>query len=84
MRRVSSRWRTPLGQFVSDFGVQRLTRELASAGVPVTQKAVYHWLAGSHAPRPTHAAAIARVSAGRVSVEDVYRHRDVVVRSSAG
>ena len=80
MRRDPCRWRTPLGQFVSDFGVQRLTRELGSAGLPVTEKAVYHWLAGSHAPRPAHAAVIARVSAGRVSVEDVYRQRESTTR----
>lgn len=82
MRREPCRWRTPLGRLVSDIGVQNLTRALAAEGHPVTQKAVYHWLAGHHAPRIHHAAAIARVSSGRVSIEDVYSQRGagVIIR----
>ncbi len=75
MRRVTLRWRTPLGRFVGDFGVQRLTRELNAVGAPVTEKAVYHWLSGAHVPRIEHAAAIVRISSGRLTIEKVYRQR---------
>ncbi len=78
MRPIARSWRTPLGSFVEEYGIARLTADLAAAGQPVTRTAVYNWLAGTHLPRPERALAISELSGGRVSVADVYRQRDVV------
>lgn len=72
--RLVLRWRTRFGVFVSDYTVSRLVAALGGEGEPVTPRAVYHWLGGI-APRPAIAEAIARISAGRVTIADVYRHR---------
>lgn len=81
MRREPRRWRTSFGRFVRSTGVDSLAEKLSTAGQPVTRKAIYNWLAGDHAPRPHCAAAIVQISRGRIVLEDVYRHRQVV-RSS--
>ena len=75
MRRAPRRWNTPLGRWVCDFGVRRLTDEMRAAGEPVTPGAVYKWVAGDHAPRARHATIITRVSRGRLSMDDIYRRR---------
>jgi len=75
MRRCTARWRTSFGRFVADVGVSRLTTQLRSLGEPITEKAVYNWLAGAHAPRPGCATALVRISRGRIGLADVYRHR---------
>lgn len=71
MRRISRRWGTRFGCFVSDFTVGRLVRELAGRGVPVTRGAIYAWIAGRTRPRPEAAAVIVKVSAGRVRLDDI-------------
>lgn len=78
MRPIARRWRTPLGSFIGEYGVSRLTRALAAAGQPVTPFAVYKWLGGRHVPRLDRAVEISRISEGRVSLADIYRQRDVV------
>ncbi len=78
MRPIARRWRTPLGSFISEYGVSRLTRDLAAAGQPVTRCAIYHWIGGTHVPRLERAVAIARLSQGRLTLGDIYRQRDVV------
>ena len=78
MHREPRRWRTQFGSWVRAYTVPRLTRELQDLGQPVTPNAVYGWLAGRIAPAPARALAIARISEGRVSLVDVYRHREEV------
>ena len=78
MRRSAARWRTPFGRWVQTVGVSQLTHQLCSAGQPVTQKAVYNWLAGERVPRPDRATAMARISEGDITLEDVYQHRSLV------
>ncbi len=73
MQRVQRRWKTTFGSWVMDYGVRRLVRGLEAHGQPVTEKAVYHWISGRHAPRGGHALAIVRLSRGRLSLEDVLR-----------
>lgn len=75
---MPARWRTHFGQWVSAYGVRRLTSQLTSAGRPVTEQAVYQWVAGTTVPRPEHAIVIVQASCGQVSLDDVYRHRDCV------
>lgn len=75
MRRSPRRWRTSFGRWVGHVGVARLTTELRSLGEPITQKAVYNWLAGERTPRPSSAVAMVRISRGRLALVDVYRHR---------
>lgn len=77
MRPIARSWRTPLGSFVGEYGVSRLTADLAAAGQPVTCKAVYHWIGGRHVPRLDRAVEISRLSEGRVSLADIYGQRDV-------
>ncbi len=78
MRPIARSWRTPLGSFIGEYGVDRLTADLAAAGQPVTRTAVYNWIGGRHAPRPDCAVQITRLSEGRVSLADIYLQRDVV------
>lgn len=78
MDREPRRWRTRFGSWVRAYTVPRLTRDLVDLGQPITQKAVYEWLAGRVAPHPDRAMAITRISGGRVSLQDVYRHREEV------
>lgn len=76
MIRVRKRWGTRFGRFVSDFGVARLVIALGREGQPVTDRAVYAWIAGDVVPRPQKAAVMVRISRGRLAFEDVYRHRE--------
>jgi hypothetical protein len=78
MHREPRRWRTHFGSWVRAYTVPRLTRELQGLGHPVTPHAVYGWLSGRIAPHPDRALAITRLSGGRLSVADIYRHREAV------
>ena len=78
MHREPRRWRTYFGSWVRAYTVPRLTRELQTLGHPVTPNAVYEWLAGRVAPHPDRALAIARLSSGQVSLQDIYQHREDV------
>lgn len=80
MRRRVSRWKTGFGSWVSDYGVSRLIRDLDAVGEPVTNKAVYMWVAGSTLPRPRTAVRLVQLSGGAVSLEDIYRHRALVAQ----
>lgn len=76
--RIRRRWSTPFGSFVSAFGVRRLTLKLGERGQPVTPKAVHEWLAGRSAPTPARAVEIVTLSAGSVTLMDVYQHRETI------
>lgn len=77
LRPEPRRWRTPLGRWVSGYGVSRLAADLSRHGQPVTPQAVYHWLSGRHAPRPGYAAVIVELSQRSVTLADVYAQREV-------
>lgn len=78
------RWRTPFGRFVKSRSVERLARDLSQRGMPMTTHTIYDWVAGRHAPRPVCAAAIVELAGGRISFEDIYRHRMEIERLSTG
>lgn len=77
MRRAPRRWTTPLGRWVTGYGVTRLARDLSHRGQPVTTHAVYQWIAGVTAPRPDRAVAIVELSSGAVGIADIYAQRGV-------
>lgn len=80
-RRDPSRWETAFGRWVSDFGVPRIVAALGrDPDLRVTNQSVYEWLQG-HAPRPPRAAALVRLSRGRLTLEAIYRHSLEVKRS---
>jgi hypothetical protein len=52
----------------------------ADPDLRVTNQAVYEWLQG-HAPRPARAAALVKLSRGRLTLEAIYNHSLEVRRS---
>ena len=85
MQRDSRRWKTRFGRWIGHVGVREVVRRLNVRGQLVTEKAVYHWLAGRHVPRDECATAIVRSSRGQVSRDDISLHRSALVseKSSA-
>jgi len=82
-RKSGTRWRTKFGRWVAEYGVREIVDGLSDdADLRVTKHAVYEWLRG-HAPRPARAAALVRLSGGRISLEDIYRHVRLVRRREA-
>lgn len=82
VRRVPARWETPFGRWVGDYGVPRLVSDLRSDPyLSVTPRAVYAWLEG-HPPQPARAMALVRLSEGRITLEDVYRHAEDLRRAN--
>lgn len=67
---MEERWCTIFGQWIQDFGVDRVSTE-----IQVSPNAVYEWVAGRTAPSPDRAQELVRLSGGSLSLEDVYRHR---------
>ena len=72
MHCVERRWRTRFGSWVRGYqgGVAQLAIDLA-----VTDHAIYDWISARRAPHPSRAIAMAHLSGGAVSLEDVYGHR---------
>jgi len=69
-RAIDRRWGTRFGSWLRDYGVPRLCTDLS-----ITKNSVYDWVRGSTSPDPRNAIRITQLSKGRVSLEDVYRHR---------
>lgn len=74
--RSTPRWKTRLGRWIADYGAPRLAGALSRAEHPTTTKAVHEWLAGRSSPTLERAVEISRISRGKVSVEDIHRHRE--------
>lgn len=77
LKRVPSRWRSPLGRVISrpnvrDF-MQRLGREL---GYDLSLSTAYDWLSGRCRPSRRHAEAIQRVAGDQITVHQIYEHRN--------
>lgn len=68
--REPARWQTHLGQWVTDIGSTRIAHEIG-----VTRSTVYKWVAGERLPRPDVALRLVELSAGAISLGDVYAHR---------
>ena len=75
MHRDARRWSTPFGKWVSAYTVRRLIADLGERGVGVTLHAPYDWLSGRTRPRPSRAVAIADLSGGRITLDEIYRQR---------
>lgn len=72
--RKKRRWETTFGKFVANQTVAGIVRGLhADPATRITRDAVYEWLAG-HRPHPTRALALVRLSAGQLTLEDVFAH----------
>lgn len=83
-RKSGTRWRTKFGRWVADYGVSEIVRALSrDPDLKVTKHAVYEWLRG-HAPRPARAAALVRLSGGRIGLDDIYRHIRLVRKRESG
>jgi hypothetical protein len=65
---------------VNQVTVRRLTLELRDRGHSVTEHAVYSWIQGRTSPRFPIAQDLVTMSEKRLSLADVYRHREVVKR----
>jgi hypothetical protein len=63
---------------VSSFTVRRIVEELAARDLTVDARTVHHWLAGDIAPRPARALVLVQISGGRLSLTDVFEHRELV------
>lgn len=79
-RPLVDRWDTPFGRWVRDYSVDRLVRELQRRGHRVTAPAVYSWVRGAHQPKPAIGMEIVRLADGYLGFNDVYGHRDLIVR----
>src|SRR5450759_2859486 len=68
----TARWETKFARTVRRYGVAKLAHELQ-----IEPGAVYQWIRGSVSPRPDKAMAlvILLLPIGRLSLQDVYRHR---------
>lgn len=73
--RIGRRWATPFGQWVIRQTVPEVARQLAGQGHPVTRRTVYAWVHGTTSPRVQVASALVKISAGALSLEQVYEHR---------
>jgi hypothetical protein len=70
------RWTSSFARFIGSYGVTRLARELA-----IDPTAVYHWISGTTAPKPTLAVQICCVARQRrvtLSLIEIYRHGELV------
>lgn len=72
--RERRRWTTTFGRWVADYTVPRIVAGMSSRPeTKVTPKAVYEWLRG-RSPHPVRAQELVRLSGGRLTLDDIYRH----------
>lgn len=84
MRRRVPGWDTTFGQFVSEYGVAALARDLAGMGEPVIPSSIYKWMAGASAPRAQLARRLVSLSEGRLTLEVIFSHREAVLGEGGG
>jgi hypothetical protein len=67
---------TKLELWAKQFGVQNIVDAMRAKGVDyaVTYSAVYQWIRGEHEPRPKKIRALAEISGGAISVQDIHDH----------
>ena len=78
MQRDPGRWQTHLGRWVCSNGVLRIATELRSAGVVVTEGAVYQWLSGRVFPRRVEGHYLIQISGGALNGQDLFDHAQAV------
>lgn len=73
---MSEQQETKFEQWVKQFGVSNLVDEMRKRGqdYAVTYSAVYQWCRGEHEPRPKKIRALAEISAGAITVQDIHDH----------
>src|SRR5206468_830590 len=69
------RWHTRFGSWVQAYTVARLVRDMAAVGCMTTRPSIYQWVAGATSPRPPNALALERLSAGALTLHDIYEQR---------
>jgi hypothetical protein len=62
-------WETKFGQWVKEYGVANLCRDL-----DVTRNAVYHWIAGRSEPKRPHIEKMIELSNEKLTFQDVCEH----------
>jgi len=77
---------TKFEQWVKQFGVSNLVDEMRKRGqdYAVTYSAVYQWCRGEHEPRPKKIRALAEISGGAISVQDIHDHFHARAAALAG
>lgn len=81
MLREPSRWETHFGAWVCSVGVSNLAGMMEAAGQPVTPFAIHKWVAGERVPRHDRVVAMVELSAGQLSMADVYAQRELARRA---
>lgn len=73
---MSNQQETKFVQWVKQFGVQNLVDAMRGLGpdFAVTYSAVYQWCRGEHEPRPKKIRALAEISNGAITVQDIHDH----------
>lgn len=72
-------WRTRFGSWIAHTSVPTIVDHLsADPNLRVTRHGVYQWVYG-HAPTADRAQALVRLSAGSLSFEAIYSHRQELV-----
>jgi hypothetical protein len=75
-KRVSIYWQTDFGRWLSEFGVSKILAGLDhDPNLRVSGSAIYQWIRGRTRPDPDRAWALVELSAGKLTIETVYRHR---------
>lgn len=73
MRHLNRRnWKSRFARFVQSYGVGSLAVQL-----DVRPSAIYHWIRGTHTPRPAHAEImqrLARESGLKLTFDQIYQH----------
>lgn len=81
--RNDRRWATPFGRWVARTGVSRIVEGLSSdPETRITRGTVYQWLQG-HGPHPSRALALVSLSRGRLSLEEILKHRIQIQKREA-
>jgi hypothetical protein len=78
MQRDDGRWQTHLGRWVCTNGVLRIARDLRSAGVVVTDGAIYSWVSGRVFPRRVEGHYLLQISNRELTGQDLFDHAQAV------
>jgi len=73
---VSNSETTKFEQWVKQYGVSNLVDAMRKRGqdYAVTYSAIYQWCRGEHEPRPKKIRALAEISEGAITVQDIHDH----------
>jgi hypothetical protein len=76
--RARGRWLTHFGRWVDVQTVPVVVVTLRDAGFPITNGAVYNWLAGRSLPSIEQAHVLVENSRGRLKLADLVEHRRAI------